>query len=341
MSRAAVRAAILHMLPSYLASAGVDAETILRQAGLTSADVQSPRIVARSQIHSALSFAARSVGLAEIGLGLGHRADPDKLGPIGGVMKAGATVESCLRAQIAQMPGMQSNVAMSLRKDGMGAVWTHRLIGDDETAWLLEEGAAAFNIRMMRHLLGEDWAPESVSFPHAARGNRRVYEDYFQAPVDFGRHAETRITFARSVLSLPLFRPGGTPTSSDGQASTHETIGAFRFSAGDIEIAVARMVEATLPYRALDLPSAAAVLGLSPRTLQRRLEDRNVAFEDIVDRRRHIIASERLARPEASVTETAMQLGYSDVAHFNRAFRRWEGRSPTEFRRSRLSGHKS
>lgn len=341
MSRAAVRAAILHMLPSYLASAGVDAETILRQAGLTSGDVQSPRIVARSQIHSALSFAARSVGLAEIGLGLAHRADPDKLGPIGGVMKAGATVESCLHAQIAQMPSMQSNVAMSLCKDGVRAVWTHRLIGDDETSWLLEEGAAAFNVRMMRHLLGADWAPERVSFPHAARGNKRIYEDYFQAPVDFGRHAETRITFARSMLSLPLSRPGAVSAYDGAPLSMRETVGAFRFGAGDIEIAVARMVEATLPYRTLDLPSAAAVLGLSPRTLQRRLEERKVAFEDIVDRQRHMIASERLARPEASVTEIAMQLGYSDVAHFNRAFRRWEGRSPTEFRRSRFAAHKS
>lgn len=333
MSHAAARAAILHMLPDYLASADVDPETVMSRAGMTVHDVRSARIVRRSQINSALGFAADYVGMAEIGLALGNMAEPDRLGPIGLAMTAGATVESCLRAQMATMPGMQTHVDLRLDKLGSEAVWTHRLVGDDAAAWLLYEGAAAFNVKMLRCLLGDGWAPDRVAFPHGCKGNRRVYEEFFQAPVQFATNEELRIHFRRETLSTPL---AARPPRLDGdRASPFEAAGLdrFRLGASDIELAVGRMIDATMPHKPITLQEAASVLGLSSRTLQRRLHDQGVAFEQIVDTRRHDLAIRLLAERGASVTHVAMLLGYSDAAHFHRAFRRWEGQAPIDYRR--------
>lgn len=333
MSHAAARAALLHMLPAYLASAEIDADMVLSRAGMTVDDVRSAKIVRRSQINSALAFAADYVGMAEIGLALGDMAEPDRLGPIGQAMKAGATVESCMRAQMATMPGMQTHVDIRLDKNGSEAIWTHRLVGDDATAWLLYEGVAAFNVKMLRCLLGAGWAPDRVTFPHACKGRRQVYEEFFQAPVQFVRNEELRIHFRRDALSRPLFvRP---PRHDGAGASPFEAEGLdrFRLAASDIELAVGRMIDATMPHKPITLHEAASVLGLSARTLQRRLDDQGIAFEDILDTRRHHMAVRLLAERGASVTNIAMLLGYSDTAHFHRAFRRWEGQAPIDYRR--------
>lgn len=333
MSHAAARAALLHMLPAYLASADVEAETVFRRAGMTVDDVHSSKIVRRSQINSALAFAADYVGMAEIGLALGGMAEPDRLGPIGMAMKAGVTVESCMRAQMATMPGMQSHVDIRLNRVGEDVVWSHRLVGDDETAWLLYEGAAAFNVTMLKCLLGDGWAPERVTFPHACKGRRQVYEEFFQAPVIFAQDEELRIHFRPDVLSRPL--SGGQHRSSHENVAPFKVEGLdrFRLGASDIELAIVRMIDATIPHKPITLHEAATILGLSPRTLQRRLDEHGIVFEQILDTRRHGLAIRLLMEPGVSVTNAAMLLGYSDAAHFHRAFRRWEGQSPTDYRR--------
>lgn len=321
------------MLPGYLATADIDADTVLSRAGMSIGDVRSAKIVRRSQINAALGFAADYVGMAEIGLALGAMAEPDMLGPIGLAMKTGVTVESCLRAQIATMPGMQTHVDIRLDKRGSEAVWTHRLVGDDAAAWLLYEGVAAFNIKMLRTLLGPDWAPDRVTFPHGCKGGRRVYEEFFQAPVLFDRDEELRIHFRRETLSRPLAVRPSRPDGGGGSPFEAEGLHRFRLGASEIELAVGRMIDATMPHKPITLHEAASVLGLSPRTLQRRLDDQRITFEEIVDTRRHHMAVRMLADPEASVTHVAMLLGYSDAAHFHRAFRRWEGLSPIDYRR--------
>lgn len=335
MSRAAVRAALLHMLPDYLASAGVKPDTVFRQAGLSLDDVAAARVVRRSQIHHALALSARCVGNAEIALSLGNVADPAKLGPIGRAMEAGATAETCLQAQIDLMPTMQSHASIALLKQGDEIVWTQRFIGDEDGAWLHQEGAVAFNVRMLRYLIGDRWAPEHISFPHACKGRRSHYEEHFQAPVSFGDQGETRIHMKRSVFSRPLradaFSQSGRTVIQPG----HREIGSFRTESGDIATAIGRMIDATLAHRPVTLQAAARILGLSPRTLQRRLEDNGTAFEQILDDRRRTLATTWLGGGPTSVTDIAMMLGYSDPSHFNRAFRRWEGQSPLDYRRRR------
>ncbi|TCR65480.1 AraC family transcriptional regulator [Bosea sp. BK604] len=333
MSHAAARAALLHMLPAYLASADVEAETVFRRAGMTVEDVRSGKIVRRSQINAALAFAADYVGTAEIGLALGDTAEPGRLGPIGMAMRAGATVESCMRAQAAEMPSMQSHVDIRLHKRGDDAVWTHRLVGDDESAWLLYEGVAAFNVKMLKCLLGDGWAPERVTFPHACKGRRQVYEEFFQAPVVFARDEELGIHFRRDALSRPLFGGHGRYPDDGVAAFAAEGLERFRLGPSEIELAVGRMIDATMPHKPITLHEAATVLGLSPRTLQRKLDEHGAVFEQILDSRRHGQAVRLLTEPGMSVTTVAMLLGYSDTAHFHRAFRRWEGQSPTDYRR--------
>ena len=103
---------------------------------------------------------------------------------------------------------------------------------------------------------------------------------------------------------------------------------------GTVE-ALKRLIAELLPDERPTIERVAPRLGMSIRTLQRRLRDWGQSFEGIVDDTRREIAIARLTAGHTSITETAFLLGYSDLSHFTRAFRRWAGTTPREFAAAR------
>jgi AraC-like DNA-binding protein len=77
----------------------------------------------------------------------------------------------------------------------------------------------------------------------------------------------------------------------------------------------------------------AEALGISTRTLHRKLKAEGVVFSDITDAHQHKQACALLRDARLSVEEVAEQVGYSDVSNFTRAFRRWTGLTPAAFRK--------
>ena len=81
------------------------------------------------------------------------------------------------------------------------------------------------------------------------------------------------------------------------------------------------------------IASVANALGTSVRTLQRRLSDMDESFTGILETARMTSANRLIANGDLSLNQIAQELGYSDQAHFTRAFRRWTGISPAAYRR--------
>ncbi len=87
-----------------------------------------------------------------------------------------------------------------------------------------------------------------------------------------------------------------------------------------------------LPAGELTIDSLAADLGISRRTLQRRLTERDTSFKELLQALREELAARYLHDRRLAITEIALLLGYSDQASFSNAFRAWRGCSPTEYR---------
>src|SRR5580658_4261204 len=81
-----------------------------------------------------------------------------------------------------------------------------------------------------------------------------------------------------------------------------------------------------------EISAVARELGLSDRTLQRRIIDDGANFRQLLLEARQELAHEYLSRPEMDVTEVAFLLGYEDSNSFYRAFRTWEGTTPSQLR---------
>ena len=83
-----------------------------------------------------------------------------------------------------------------------------------------------------------------------------------------------------------------------------------------------------------DREIVASELNLSPRTLQRRLKEQNSSVKRTVDSTRHQLSISYLEQKHLSVKEVAYSLGFNDPSNFSRAFRRWEGITPKEYRKT-------
>lgn len=330
MSAPAVRAAVLHMLPDHLRMAGVCADAVFRAGGMEPGLCGNAAIVHRAQVSAVLEAAAHALGQAHVGLSLGAVAEPSRLGPAGLALLSGQSIAHGLHAHAAMMPAMQTHLRMALRVDAGEAVWSHRFEGEAVgVSRILCEGAAAFHLQFIRQLLGAEWSPSRVVFPHACRGKLADYEDHFGAPVVFGEGDESRIVFDAGVLRRRIIAPAA--PAIPGPAGPERELIAFQLRDKALLQAVRAMVTARLPQEPVKLDVCARILGVSPRTLQRRLGELGATFETLVDELRRDLAIDRLAAG-AMVTDVAMSLGYSDTAHFTRAFRRWTGRTPSEFR---------
>lgn len=82
----------------------------------------------------------------------------------------------------------------------------------------------------------------------------------------------------------------------------------------------------------LSLTVAARYFYMTPRTLHRHLDSEGTAFREIQEEVRHTLAQEHLKAGRLTVKEIAYALGYTDIANFRRAFKRWEGVAPSEYR---------
>jgi AraC-like DNA-binding protein len=103
-------------------------------------------------------------------------------------------------------------------------------------------------------------------------------------------------------------------------------------------ISVQRVIATLVPAEGhLRIARAADALGLSVRTLQRRLAQEGLSFEELLRADRLAKATRLLETTSATVLEIALALGYSDHAHFTRAFHRWRGIAPLAYRRSLMS----
>lgn len=113
-------------------------------------------------------------------------------------------------------------------------------------------------------------------------------------------------------------------------------------AATDDEEMLAKVVAAidrclSKPPAGATIERVAAMAGMNVRTLQRRLESAGCSFRDLREREYRNSALAYLATGEMSIKEVSERLGYSDPAHFARAFRRWMGEPPTAYARRTCS----
>lgn len=164
----------------------------------------------------------------------------------------------------------------------------------------------------------------------ASEGMAQIFSEYFQCDVEFGR-PEIVMTMDLDLVDKRL------PGANEELALSHDrTVMEYlqRIERGDIVNRVRAIVSSELSSRVLNKDRVAERLHISTRGLQLKLAARDTSFQEILDHTRRTNALAFMSRSSVSVTEAAFSLGFSEVSNFTRAFKRWTGMAPSQYRQS-------
>jgi AraC-like DNA-binding protein len=204
------------------------------------------------------------------------------------------------------------------------------LLAQEHEPALLIDICFAWVVEIARRGTGNAIQAKRVEFARR-EADRAKYEAHFGCPVTFGA-ARNLLVFHQADLERPFLTHNAdvlAMVAPQLEAELKEQLAGRSFR---------EQVKATLK-RALagqrpELRAVAHELGVSTRTLQRRLTDENVTFQQLISEARRELARHYLQHSSLELNETAYLLGYEDANSFFRAFQQWEGTSPGEWRSS-------
>ena len=180
----------------------------------------------------------------------------------------------------------------------------------------------------VRAAVGE-FAPLRVEFSHPEPADTTEHERIFRSPVRFGR-VRSRLVLSRGVWDQPNSRPD---LELCAVLEAHARRLLAELPSDGLLGEVRRLITAELSGGTPTLEHVAKLASMSARTLQRRLQEEGTSFADELDRLRRGMGQAYLADAHLSILEVSYLLGFSEQSAFNRAFKRWTGTTPMQFRK--------
>lgn len=319
----------LGALPEVLERFGVSSQPVLREVGLIPEDFEDPeRSATFADLDRLLTACVRHSRCSHFGLLLGETIRLESYGIAGRLARNAPTVGRALQDLATffalQDSGGTTHVAV---RDGVASMGYGIHATGMRNADQIYDLAVVAMRNAMRQLCGADWQPDTILLPRSRPSDLSPYRDVLQAPLRFdamqaallfpARWLERPIAGADSLLHKLLADQASRDRSQLDPLLHNE---------------VHRVVRELLVSGELSRSAVARRLGMHPRTLVRRLGSSGTTYRELLDDSRAQTARQLLHDTRSSVARIAASLGYSDPTVFTRAFRRWTGLTPREFR---------
>jgi AraC-like DNA-binding protein len=307
---------------------GAPVDVCLARVGLSTALLDKPeRLIPEAPLWLLAQQVSEMQELPSFGFVVGEMNSLAQLGTFGQTVCSSRTLDEAIGGFIGQLREHQNSPPfwMTRTRDD---IWIHRLGSPDMPCghWQIEQYVVSVLVQLVRLAAGPEWTPpqvhvqaiETVGVERAGvlRGSRL-----------FVGQSSTAIAVPRQLLPMPLREPAEKLASSSGALSSRLSENLSHY--------LSRVLELASPP---ELDAIAKQLCISSRTLQRRLGREETSYSSLLDNARHRRAIEVLTTSSVTIGRLASDLGYSDPAHFTRAFKRWEQCTPREFASRPLGG---
>jgi AraC-like DNA-binding protein len=312
-----------HPTGPVLAAMGVDEEALADRDG---------RINRRAWLR-AFEVAVEVTGDPDLGLRVGESIRPAHMGALGYILMSSESMRQAAELDQRWHSLIADGERLEYARDGALSRRTLFLPdGEPEPPSCAVACAAAAGVGFVRWLVGPgaDDGLRRVALTYSEPASRAAHDAFFRCELVFDA---PYITIWRdpAVLRKPLAQadPGLRMRMEERAAR----LAAERAAADELISRVHELVEQQLPDTLPDLEAAAKALELSPRALARRLAERGTTFSKIVDDARRQLALGHIADASLSLVDVAYLCGFSEQSAFHRAFKRWTGVTPGEYRR--------
>jgi AraC-like DNA-binding protein len=305
---------------------------LLRRVGLSKHDFDNRkgRISAIAQT-TLLEYAAEAMDDSAFGLHLAQQTNPRKAGLLFYVTSAAENVGEGLALYARYCRIVNEAVRVSLLLDQREVVVEFELVGHSRhLARQIAEFMLAVTVKAMRELAGRDVHPIRIAFAHTRHSDRGEFRRFFGCPVEYGAMSD-QASFSNETLALPLITQDLyllevlQPFCDEAAKERHTPQGTVR-------ALVENEAQKLLPHGKANRQTVAKALGMSERTLARKLAEESTSYEQVLDHLRLSLALQYIKDRGISLSQIAWLLGYGESTSFNHAFVRWTGHSPTAAR---------
>jgi AraC-like DNA-binding protein len=324
-----VRVGPLTCIPAVLRGLGQEPEPVFDSVGLKVAQFADPdteiSYLAASRL---LRRCSTATGCEHFGLVVGTRAAPSVLGVAGFMLRAAPDVGTGLRGLVQHLDlHDQGGVPTLLIQGGVALLGYAIQQPRAEAVDQIYDLSMAVACNIMRALCGETWSPTEVLLSRRPPRDLTPYRQFFHAPLRFDADL--------SALAFPSRWLTHKVASADHLLHRHlereaEALHSVRNAniIGDVR----RSLRQLLANRKCAVSDLARQLCMHQRTLNRRLREEGTSFRREIDEIRYAMARQLLEESTMSIARIATTLCYADVTAFSRAFKRWTGITPAQWR---------
>lgn len=326
---------VLSQMFLYLASLKVDIDAFLHSLGVDPASVKSPDAYIPIETYLLIQDeAANYVNDPYFGLHMGEFAEVGSWSILGYMMMNCKTLGEAFEksTRYSRIIGnlIEGNVHLGFNKIKV-TLWTPPHA--PKMSRHCFEATISSSVRLMRTLTGVKLSPLEVTFIYPEPESRSEYERIFHCPVHFGQKENT-FTLAMSVVNTPILLAN--PGLLEYFEKYAQDFLADMDRQNEHARAVTKIILARMDDEALSINKVAKEMAVSVRTLQNRLKEEGVVFSELLTDTRQRLAKKYL-QENYTVEQITYLLGFSEPSVFRKAFKKWSGVTPREYRESSYS----
>jgi AraC-like DNA-binding protein len=314
-----------------LKSAGVPVAPLLKRVGLTPELIAEPqeRLSVRSQI-ALLDEAAIALKDDCLGFTLARDHDPREIGLLYYVVASSRTLGEALK-RLARYSRVTNEALVFGYREGNRLILNLGYAGIPRYSDKHQIEFCMFGLlRICRMLTGQNLVPQYFSISHHRSGVTSEMARFVGTKVEFGADSD-EFALNLDARELPLVHSD--PYLNDLLLKYCEA--ALANKRGDrshMRARVENAISPLLPHGRVVVGDVARSLGMSQRTLARKLSDEGLNFTEILQQLRRDLATRYLDDRKLHVSKIAWLLGFHEVSAFTHAFKRWTGKTPSEMR---------
>lgn len=325
LSRPGVKQAIY----AALVELGADPGDLLAELKLDPGLFYGGTRVPYADLNRLITLGADRTNCPHLGLLIGQRASLGSLRQLGVLMRHSETVGDALRALVLHVGVQNWGAVVGLGIDCDIAVLSYAPYGPEaDWAAIHSERALATMANVLRALCGADWALQEVLLPRSKPRDASPYDRFFQAPVRFDQEVAA-LVFSAKLLEQRV--AGAKPVVcriAEGRIRRLEAE-----QASNLTDELRQYLRIQVTRQRCKAERVARLRLVDRRTLSRRLRAEGTTFRQLANEAKFRVAKQLLADTTMSVTQISEVLGFSELAAFTHAFRRWSNTTPSGWRR--------
>lgn len=314
-----------------LRESGIEPEPLMLQAGLNPASFSKPEQRLPQEASTRFwQLAAETIDDESLGLWVSRYSSHTTFHALGYAFMASRSLADAMRRMVRYDKMISDVVKVQLQERGERSELSWIIARDaPQPAAEAVEAAIAATLRACRRLAGKQFTPLSVRLMRPTPREEQPFRQFFRCDVHFNARRYD-LEFDTQQLEQPLADANEMLAQSNDRLVEQYLA---QTELGTLATRLRSMLEKELPSGVCSAEKYASIMGMSGRSLQRKLSAEGTSFNQVLNDTRCELAKFYLSNPHhQSLTDIAFLLGFSDTSSFSRAFHRWMDMSPSAYR---------